>query len=158
MSEIQTVKHQGNGFLVNGSMSVPNDPANRHYQMIQEFIANGGVVDPEFTDAELLAQQKQQALIQAKAEYDTGIKQLIGDVPYTEIASWDKQEAEARAVLADANVATPFIDALRVSRGLGESRVELAGKIVANADAYALGAADLLGKYQAKLKEIEGLV
>ena len=54
---INTVKIQSNGYLVNGSMSVPNEPSNRHYQDVQEWIANGGGVEPEFTEEEILAQQ-----------------------------------------------------------------------------------------------------
>ena len=50
---INTVKQQSNGWLVNGSMSVPNDKSNRHYKEVQEWIANGGVVEPEFTLDEL---------------------------------------------------------------------------------------------------------
>ena len=50
---IKTIKQQSNGYLVNGSMSVPNEPANRHYKEVQEWIANGGVVEPEFTLDEL---------------------------------------------------------------------------------------------------------
>jgi hypothetical protein len=108
--------------------------------------------------AEKSANDKQQALAQAKQDYDNAIKTLIGDVPYIEIASWDKQEQEARALLADSTVATPFLDGLIVSRGLGETRLELAGKVVANADAYVVGSAQALGEYQKRVKEIEGMV
>ena len=38
---IETVKLQDSGYQVNGSMSVPNDPANRHYQMILDWINEG---------------------------------------------------------------------------------------------------------------------
>jgi len=56
---INTVKIQENGWLVNGSMSVSNDKGNRHYQEVQDWIANGGIVEPEFTDAEVATQQAQ---------------------------------------------------------------------------------------------------
>ena len=46
---INTVKQQENGWLVNGTMTVPNDKGNRHYQDIQDWIANGGVVEPQYT-------------------------------------------------------------------------------------------------------------
>ena len=52
---IQTVKLQSNGYLVNGNMSVPNDPANRHYTMVQEWMAEGNTPAPEFTDEEMAA-------------------------------------------------------------------------------------------------------
>lgn len=52
MSEIQTVKlvndQDGNasGYLVNGSMSVPMAEGNRHYAMVQDWIAEGNIPEP----------------------------------------------------------------------------------------------------------------
>ena len=53
---IQTVKSldPGYGYLVNGNMGVPNDPGNRHYQEILDWINEGNtptgpdVVDPDY--------------------------------------------------------------------------------------------------------------
>jgi len=53
--DIKTVKLQTSGYLINGNMNVPNDPANRHYVMVQEWIAEGNTPAPEFTDAEIAA-------------------------------------------------------------------------------------------------------
>lgn len=63
---IQTVKLQSNGYLVNGSMSVPNSPDNRHYQMVQEWLAKGNTPEPEFTGVELAQQAKQKQIQEAK--------------------------------------------------------------------------------------------
>ena len=52
---IETVKTQDSGYLINGNMGVPNDPANRHYVMVQEWIAEGNTPAPEFTAAEIAA-------------------------------------------------------------------------------------------------------
>ena len=52
---IETVKLQASGYLVNGNMSVPNDPANRHCADVLAWIAEGNVPAPEFTDAEIAA-------------------------------------------------------------------------------------------------------
>ena len=38
---ITTCKLQAAGYLINGNMSVPNDPANRHYQAILDWINEG---------------------------------------------------------------------------------------------------------------------
>jgi len=38
---IETVKLQTSGYLINGNMSVPNDPANRHYQELLDWINEG---------------------------------------------------------------------------------------------------------------------
>ena len=57
---INTVKINGDGLLINGSMSVPNDKRNSDYQAVQEWIAEGNTPEPEFTQAELDAQAEQQ--------------------------------------------------------------------------------------------------
>jgi len=44
--EITTVEELENGYLVNGSMVVPDDVDNRHYKLIKEFELNGGVIAP----------------------------------------------------------------------------------------------------------------
>ena len=43
------------GWLVNGSMSVPNDPANRDCADVLAWIAEGNTPAPEYTDAEIAA-------------------------------------------------------------------------------------------------------
>jgi len=51
---IISCKTQESGYLVNGTMSVPNDPANRHYQEILDWINEGNtptgpdVIEPDY--------------------------------------------------------------------------------------------------------------
>ena len=51
---IKTVKTQENSYLVNGAMSVPNDPANTDYQLILDWINEGNtpvgpdVIEPDY--------------------------------------------------------------------------------------------------------------
>ncbi len=52
---ITSCKSQESGWLVNGNMSVPNDPANRHCADVIQWIAEGNTPAPEFTDAEIAA-------------------------------------------------------------------------------------------------------
>ena len=52
---IQTVKLQESGYQVNGTMSVPNDPANRHCADVLQWIAEGNTPAPQYTDAEIAA-------------------------------------------------------------------------------------------------------
>ena len=59
-------KQQESGWLVNGNMSVPNDPANRHCGNILEWIAEGNTPAPQYTEAEIAANA--QAEINAKSE------------------------------------------------------------------------------------------
>ena len=56
--EIQTVKIQDEGYLVNGTLSVPKADGNRHYQMVKEWIAQGNIPEPQFTEAEQQTQQE----------------------------------------------------------------------------------------------------
>ena len=67
---VNTVKIQGEGYLVDGFISVPNATGNRHWQAVQEWIAEGNTPEPEFTQAELDAQAAQ-----AAAEADTKVKE-----------------------------------------------------------------------------------
>ena len=52
---ITSCKLQTSGWLVNGNMAVPNDPANRHCQDALAWIAEGNTPAPEYTDAEIAA-------------------------------------------------------------------------------------------------------
>ena len=52
---ITSCKSQDSGWLVNGDMSVPNDPANRHCADVLAWIAEGNTPAPEYTDAEITA-------------------------------------------------------------------------------------------------------
>ena len=52
---ITSCKSQESGWLINGNMSVPNDPANRHCADVIQWIAEGNTPAPEFTDAEIAA-------------------------------------------------------------------------------------------------------
>ena len=52
---ITSCKLQNSGWLVNGNMGVPNDPANRHCADVLAWIAEGNTPAPQFTDAEIAA-------------------------------------------------------------------------------------------------------
>jgi len=52
---ITSCKLNESGWLVNGTMSVPNDPANRHCADVLQWIAEGNTPAPEFTDLEIAA-------------------------------------------------------------------------------------------------------
>ena len=57
--DIQTVKLQENGYLVNGSIFVPDDPGNRHYREVQEWINAGNTPEPIQTPAEQAEEELQ---------------------------------------------------------------------------------------------------
>jgi len=55
--EILKVKLSGDGYLVNGSMSVPKAEGNRHYAMVKEWLKTNAP-EPEFSDVEILSSAK----------------------------------------------------------------------------------------------------
>lgn len=69
---ISTVKIQGEGYLLNGSINVPMDAGNRHYQAVLEWIAEGNTPEPEFTQAEI----DQKAIDEANAIELETLRQL----------------------------------------------------------------------------------
>lgn len=56
--EIQTVKTQGQGYFLNGTMSVPKADGNREYELIKQWLSEGNTPEPEFTEEELLKQKQ----------------------------------------------------------------------------------------------------
>jgi len=74
--------------------------------------------------------------------------------PADEILSWDKQEAEARAWLADAAASTPMIDAMLLQR-TSLTKADLVARIVAKAEIAAGFVGTLVGKRQALEDRIE---
>ena len=93
---------------------------------------------------------KQVKLAEINAACDAEIEAIKATYPDTEVMSWDKQEMEARALLANATATTQLIDSIASARGLG--RVELANRIIAHADQFAVATGAYLGKRQ-KLKD-----
>ncbi len=60
---IQTVKEKVNknneliGYLLNGIMFVPKADGNREYELIKQWLSEGNIPEPEFTDEELTARE-----------------------------------------------------------------------------------------------------
>lgn len=110
--EIKTVKIQGQGYLLNGTMSVPKADGNREYELIKEWLAEGNTPEPEFTMEEIRLQEINTQIQEAKAYLtDTGwvwekynrnvlvLKDMTSDefnLKYSDVIS--KQE-EARALI-----------------------------------------------------------
>lgn len=67
---IETVKIQGQGYLLNGTMSVPKADGNRDYEDIKVWLSEGNTPEPEFTEEEL-AQQAIDKQIQKYQQYLT---------------------------------------------------------------------------------------
>lgn len=99
---------------------------------------------------------KQVKLGQFSGAYQSAITAMAWNTDSAEMASWTKQESEARAWVADNNTLTPLIDNLLIGRSIaGETKESLVNTIIAKADGYAHGYALVLGMYHAKQKQLE---
>jgi hypothetical protein len=49
------IEGNASGWLVNGTMGVPDEPANRHCADVLQWIAEGNTPAPQYTDAEIAA-------------------------------------------------------------------------------------------------------
>ena len=87
------------------------------------------------------------------ANFEQTIQQITAGYPPNEIASWSKQEQEARAFTAVALAPTPLIDALANTRGVPKDT--LAARIIAKADLFAGISGQLIGKRQGLEDSIE---
>ena len=53
MNKIQTVKIQGQSYLLNGTMSVPKADGNIEYELIKQWLSKNNTPEQEFTEEEL---------------------------------------------------------------------------------------------------------
>lgn len=85
-------------------------------------------------------------LLLINGECENRMQALKQGYPESEVASWSKQESEARALIADIEAPTPLISALAGERQLPIS--ELATRIVAKSDAFAVISGVIIGTRQ----------
>lgn len=93
-----------------------------------------------------LANTKARKLAEINAACDAALAALTASYPSTELLTFDKQEAEARALLADPEASTPFLTPLAAARGLETE--ELARKVIAKADAFTTASGHVIGLRQ----------
>ena len=98
---ITSCKTQESGWLVNGTMSVPNDPANRHCTGVLAWIAEGNTPAPEYTDAEIAANTQAETNATSRAylastDWYVTRRSDTGEAIPTDI---DTARAEARAAI-----------------------------------------------------------
>lgn len=68
--EVQTVKIQGQSYLLNGTMSVPKADGNSEYELIKQWISEGNTPEPEFTEEELVTQKQNEFRAERNALLD----------------------------------------------------------------------------------------
>ena len=99
---IETVKIQGQGYLLNGTMSVPMADGNKEYEAIKQWLSEGNTPEPEFTEEELAQQELQVKLNEAQAYLTkTDYKMLNNYVP--------KEDEDLQAVITQRNTYREFI-------------------------------------------------
>ena len=131
--------------------------AEEHPEMVTE-------EEPYVPPVPTLEEAKAAKLAEINAAADRAISKLTATYPDREIATFDKQEAEARAYSADSTAPTPFLSALSQARGVGLP--ELVRRVIAKADAFAVASGSIIGQRQAledrlnacaTLEEVEAL-
>lgn len=103
--------------------------------------------DPEPTPEELLAQAKADKLAEINTTCQSILESLTPTYPERELTTFDKQESEARAYLADATASTPLLSALAAARGI--ELADLVQRVIAKADAFASASGYIIGQRQA---------
>ena len=98
---ITSCKLNKSGWLVNGSMNVPNDPANRDCADVLQWIAEGNTPAPEYTDAEIAANTQAETNATSRAylastDWYVTRRSDTGEAIPTDI---DTARAEARAAI-----------------------------------------------------------
>jgi len=68
---ITSCKLNESGWQVNGNMSVPNDPANRHCADVIQWIAEGNTPAPQYTDSEIAANTQAETNATSQAYLDS---------------------------------------------------------------------------------------
>ena len=108
-----------------------------------------------------LREAKTAKIRELKNAFDTEFKNITSDVLFHEMVSWETQEKEALAYLADpTNAVTPFLDGLYTARNplkpdLDADKTDLANKIISHGNAYKQFYSSLLGKYQKLVKAVQ---
>lgn len=77
---INTVKLTDNGYLINGSLSVPNAEGNRHYQAVQEWIAQGNTPEP----ADIIPEPTAQEQFDARLASDPILSAIVAEIESTQ--------------------------------------------------------------------------
>ena len=98
-----------------------------------------------------LEEAKAGKLTEINAACDAAIAALTASYPESELRTFDKQEAEARALLADPATSAPLLTQLAAERGI--SVLELAQRVQKKADAFTVASGCIIGQRQ-KYKDV----
>lgn len=94
-----------------------------------------------------LEEWRARKLAEIKRSAQAAADAYMSSYPEFETLTWESQEREARAYVADSEVATPTLAPIAQARGL--SVADLAQRVIAKADAFRAAAAAIMGQRQA---------
>lgn len=114
--------------------------------LVNEWIDAGNTI-VEAPAIDPLDDAKRAACDRVCAAYEAEMSRITSQYSEAERLTWDKQEVEARAFIADPAATTPLLDAISSARGL--DKPELAVRVIALADAWTLSIGTATGKRQA---------
>lgn len=104
-------------------------------------------LDAEANKPPTLEEAKAAKLAEINAECQHMLESLTLTYPERELTTFDKQESEARAYLADPTASTPFLSALAAARGI--KLADLVQRVIAKADAFTSASCYIIGQRQA---------
>ena len=108
-----------------------------------------GELSPDDWDSALTAEvsaRQMQITASNNTAYEQAVSKMTSDYPPSEIATWERQRAEALAWEADSSAPTPWIDLAASARGL--DRTEYLTRTLAKVQAFAQASAWLTGRRQ----------
>ena len=112
-------------------------------------------VEQNVDESQLLAQRKESLIYKVVTKTDQLEAQVLAGYSKAEIASFYRQEAEARAWLADNQSPTPMLNEMVVKRPEIPSLSILVEKIIEKADTFSAVMGGIIGKKQAIETRIE---
>jgi hypothetical protein len=98
---------------------------------------------------------KAAALNRIDNAYQAAVRLIISEYPRDEVESWSKQEAEARALLNDSDIETPWLDSAAAARGL--TKADLAVRIINKVNRFVPLHGALTGRRQKLRDQIAAL-
>lgn len=124
---------------------LPGDTWNTPARYMTELgpLPEGALLEAPGKDVSTLRAEK---MAEINGSYDAATSALVSTYPATELLTFDKQEAEARAYNADPAAKTPLVNALAAGRVMDKD--ELVRRIIAKADAFAVAVGYYTGQRQ----------
>lgn len=121
---------------------------------VPELVIPDGFIEFDPTVEVDLASHRTAQLSAINLAYEQEFTAIKTQYPEAERESWPVQLREAALLESDPQAVTPFLDALLVARGFGETKSELAAKVQAKNATYSALSAGLTGRRHALERQL----